>query len=63
MFDVSDRVAIVTGGARGFGKEFGIRLLRAGAKGEWKKNIRGFAVRNLKRKECYLQIHNGKNAV
>ena len=33
-FEVRDRVAIVTGGARGFGKEFSTRLLRAGAKGK-----------------------------
>ena len=31
-FDVKDKVAIVTGSARGFGKEFAIRLLQKGAK-------------------------------
>ena len=32
MFDVSGQRAIVTGSARGFGKEFATRLLSAGAK-------------------------------
>ena len=32
MFDVSGKSAIITGSARGIGKEFAIRLLRAGAK-------------------------------
>ena len=32
VFDVKDKVALVTGSARGFGKEFSIRLLKRGAK-------------------------------
>ncbi len=32
MFDVKDRVAVVTGSARGLGKEIVERLLRKGAK-------------------------------
>ena len=30
--DVKDKIALVTGSARGFGKEFAIRLLQKGAK-------------------------------
>ncbi len=32
MFDVNGRRAIVTGGARGFGREFARRLLQKGCK-------------------------------
>ena len=32
VFDVKDKVALVTGSARGFDKEFAIRLLKRGAK-------------------------------
>ena len=31
-FDVRDQIAIITGSAQGFGKEFAKRLLRKGAK-------------------------------
>ena len=31
-YEVKDKIAIVTGSARGFGKEFAIRLLNHGAK-------------------------------
>ena len=31
-YDVKDKIALVTGSARGFGKEFAIRLLNKGAK-------------------------------
>ena len=31
-YDVRNKIAIVTGSARGFGKEFAIRLLNKGAK-------------------------------
>ncbi len=33
MFDVRGRGCLVTGGARGFGREFAARLLRSGAGG------------------------------
>ena len=31
-YDVNKKIAIITGSARGFGKEFAIRLLQKGAK-------------------------------
>ena len=33
MFPVQGEVCLVTGAARGFGKEFAVRFLKAGAKG------------------------------
>jgi len=32
MFDVKNKRAVITGGAQGFGKEFGIRLAGAGCR-------------------------------
>ncbi len=46
-FEVGGRTALVTGAARGFGREFAERLLRAGAKVIGKRVFPFFSVSTL----------------
>ena len=58
-FDLSNRVAIVTGGAQGFGFAIGERFIRSGAKviiWDIDKNATEEAIEKLNSKECSYQL-------
>jgi len=58
-FDLSNRVAIVTGGAQGFGFAIGERFIRSGAKviiWDIDKNAAKEAIEKLNSKECFYQL-------